>query len=376
MRFDDFQQFIDLLPEPTMIVSGTGTVLAANQSCLRPRFVASPGKMLGRRLHELVVDEADALSGYLRMCSRTRQSVLGALVFPTATGQERVRCEGAVIEPASDGRPAQILLRLRERQANDRFALLKHQIDDLAREITRRMRAEETLETTILELEDKNAELERFAYTVSHELKSPLVTIGGFLGMLLEDLPDNIDQRIQEDIATITKAADGMHEILDELLALSRIGRIVSPSETTCFSDVIDEALKRVAGPLAERSAILEIEDEFPDIFGDRGRLVEVIQNLIENSLKYSPGPRPRIGIGARRDEEETVFFVDDDGVGVDSRYHEKIFGLFEQLDGRNEGSGVGLAIVKRIVEVHNGHIWIESEGAGRGSRFCFTLPQ
>ncbi|HYW80645.1 MAG TPA: ATP-binding protein, partial [Thermoguttaceae bacterium] len=114
---------------------------------------------------------------------------------------------------------------------------------------------------------------------------------------------------------------------------------------------------------------------DLPVVFGDRLRLREVLQNLIDNAVKYmGDQPQPRVEIGWRPDGDETVYYVRDNGVGIDPCYHEKVFGLFDQLDQKVVGSGIGLSLVKRIVEVHGGLIWVESEGSGRGSTFCFTL--
>ena len=122
----------------------------------------------------------------------------------------------------------------------------------------------------------------------------------------------------------------------------------------------------------------MTIAPDLPPVTGDRLRLVEVYQNLIENAVKYmGDQPAPRVEVGTRHDAEtgETVFYVADNGMGIDPRYQRKVFGLFERLDAGTEGTGVGLALVTRIVEVHGGRVWVESEGRGKGSTFCFTLP-
>ena len=246
----------------------------------------------------------------------------------------------------------------------------------LAYDITERVRAEEEREALIAELEAKNAELERFTYTVSHDLKSPLITIQGFLGLLEQDAARGDAERMRADLARISNAVEEMQRLLNELLELSRIGRLVNPPEEVGLGELVREALDLVAGRLAERSVEVEIADDLPVVYGDRSRFREVLENLIDNSVKFmGDQPAPRIEIGARRDGEETVLYVRDNGVGIDPRYHERIFGLFEQLDPKAEGTGVGLAIVKRIVEVHGGCVWVESAGVGQGSTFYFTLP-
>jgi PAS domain S-box-containing protein len=243
-------------------------------------------------------------------------------------------------------------------------------------DITLRKEAEIALEQKARELEERGAELERFNYTVSHDLKSPLVTVKSFLGFLEQDIAERNAERIQSDIAHMRGAAEKMGRLLDELLEMSRLGRIVNPPEKLSFKQLLQEVLSLMAGPLAERDVTIETDDRGPNLLGDRTRLLEIWQNLIENAVKYmGDQPTPRIQLGVEEAGEEVVFFVRDNGMGIDPRYRQKIFGLFEKLDGKSPGSGLGLALVKRIVELYDGHIWVESEGAGRGSCFRFTLP-
>ena len=248
--------------------------------------------------------------------------------------------------------------------------------------IAKQRAAEEENRRFIAELEAKNAELERFTYTVSHDLKTPLVTIKGFLGLLERDaLAVGTDpgaaERVRSDVRRIGGAADRMGRLLEDLLELSRIGRIVNQPQQVALGELAHEARELVAETIAERGAIVEIAPDLPVVFGDRERLLEVYQNLIENAVKHAgEAAAPRVEIGWRRGGGAPVFYVRDRGVGIDPRYHEKVFGLFERLDAAAEGTGVGLALVKRIVEVHGGRVWVESEGEGRGSTFCFTLPR
>ncbi len=233
------------------------------------------------------------------------------------------------------------------------------------------------LETLIKELEAKNAELEQFTYTVSHDLKSPLITIKGFLGLLEQDALAGDTERVKADMARISNAADKMQQLLEDLLELSRIGRLVNPSREIELGALVREAADLVAGRLNERGAHLEIAPDLPTIYGDRPRLRAVLENLIDNAVKFmGDQPDPHIEITARRDGQAIVVSVRDNGIGIDPRYHDKIFGLFEKLDQQTEGTGVGLAIVKRTIEVHGGRIWVRSKGIGHGSTFYFTLPE
>jgi PAS domain S-box-containing protein len=257
--------------------------------------------------------------------------------------------------------------------------LLEDQIIVIIRDITERKRAELEREKLIAELEIKNAELERFTYTVSHDLKSPLITIQGFLGYLEQDAQAGNIEQMKSDMARIVNAAEKMEQLLSELLELSRIGRAMNPPEEVSLDELAREAVRLVEARLVKRGVKVEIVPDLPVVYGDRTRLREVLENLLDNAIKYMGGqPEPRIEIGERQDgaDAERVFYVRDNGMGIEPRYHQKIFGLFEKLDPKSEGTGVGLAIVKRIVEAHGGRIWVESEGEGCGSTFCFTLPR
>ncbi len=146
--------------------------------------------------------------------------------------------------------------------------------------------------------------------------------------------------------------------------------------QITSFDGLVREALEIVQGRLNERHVTVQIQPNLPAIFGDRPRLVEVMQNLLDNAAKYMGNqPAPRVEVGQRGEQDgKPVFYVKDNGMGVAPEYHERIFGLFNKLDAKSEGTGVGLALVKRIIEVHEGRIWIESK-LGQGSTFLFTLP-
>ncbi len=237
------------------------------------------------------------------------------------------------------------------------------------RDITGRKRQEK-------ELSEKNTELERFTYTVSHDLKSPLVTVKTFLGYLAQDLAGPDKERVKQDMAYMHTAADKMGQLLDELLNLARVGRKMNPAERVTFKEIAQEVVRLVAGRISTGGAEVQVADATVVLEGDRPRLMEIWQNLVENACKFMGNqPKPRVEIGVEQRGSDTVFFVRDNGMGIDPRYQAKVFGLFEKLDPKREGTGMGLALVKRIVEIYKGRIWVESPGLGQGSNFLFTLP-
>ena len=247
------------------------------------------------------------------------------------------------------------------------------QIEGKNRELEQRA---DEIEAKNSELQSQNAELERFNYTVSHDLKAPLVTIKGFLGLLQKDINAQDSDAMDRDVGQIGDAADQMARLLDELLELSRIGRQMNPPENLDLSELVSEAIERVSIQIEDKGIDLRIAPDLPAVRGDPGRLLEVFQNLVDNAAKFMGDQEsPRIEIGARRDNGEVYCFVRDNGVGIKPEYHDRVFDLFERLDTRVAGTGVGLALVKRIVEVHGGRIWVESDGEGLGSTFHFTLP-
>ncbi len=238
-------------------------------------------------------------------------------------------------------------------------------------------RTEAEREELIQILESQNAELERFNYTVSHDLKAPLVTIKGFLGYLEEDIRTGNVERLRKDTRRIANAVDKMNHLLGDLLELSRIGRMINPPEPVAFEDIVDDALKLLHGQLEAHRVLVQLEENLPIVFVDKPRLLEVLQNLVDNAAKFMGDQTdPRIEIGQHDEEDgKPVFFVKDNGIGIVPEYHERIFGLFNKLDAQGEGTGIGLALVKRIIEIHGGRIWIESEFE-KGSTFYFTLPK
>jgi len=230
------------------------------------------------------------------------------------------------------------------------------------------------IEQLVQELKAKNDELERFTYTVSHDLRAPLITVSGFVGYLEQDIRKGELEKVSKDVLRINEGITRMQRLLTELLELSRIGRMTNPPEEIPFEEIVSEALGLVEGRLQARRVQVKVEAGLPSVLGDRTRLAALIQNLVDNASKFmGDQENPLIEIGMQVNEESPVFFVRDNGIGIEPEHFERVFRLFNKLDAKSEGTGIGLALVKRIVEVHGGKIWVESE-LGVGSTFFFTL--
>jgi len=250
-----------------------------------------------------------------------------------------------------------------------------HSLSQAEYEIATRKKVEQEREDLIHQLKLKNQELDRFAIHVSHDLKTPLITIAGFLGYLEKDAREGNPERLQRNVAQINDAARKMGKFVDDLLDLSRVGRIVNPPTNVPFDAIIQDALQATDGLLRARQMQVSITAIFPYVLVDRVRMVQVMQNLLINAVKFmGDQPSPRIEIGFEEIDGEHIFSLKDNGIGIAVENHERIFELFNKLDPNTEGIGIGLGLVKRIIEVHGGRIWIESDGDGRGSTFRFTL--
>ncbi len=358
--------------------------LRASQEKFMRAFRSSPDSITITRLRDGLLLEVN--EGFERITGFTREEAVGRTaeslgLWPTG---ERERMLTAL---RASRRILDLPLRFQVRSGETLDFLFSAEVFQwegepclvaIARDVSEMRRVAEERERLIRELEARNAELERFTYTVSHDLKSPLVTIKNFLGFLEKDLEGGDDERAKRDIEHIASAADRMARLLEELLHLSRLGRIVSRTERVSLSVPAEEAAALIAGEIGRTGATVNIMPNMPEAPCDLVRIVEVFQNLIGNALRFrGAGQTPRVEVGARvNGTNEVLCWVRDEGLGIDPKYHEKVFGLFERLDVGVEGTGIGLALVKRIVEGHGGRVWVESEGSDRGSTFFFTLPR
>jgi len=244
------------------------------------------------------------------------------------------------------------------------------------RDITERKIAQQALGKLNQHLWAKVSELETFSYAVAHDLRSPLVSVQGFVGLLEDDIQNQKTERIGEDIHLIGSGVRKMGQLLEETLTYSHSGCLVKTAENVPFGEIVEEALGQFAELVRSIGATISLAETFPSVYVDRMRIKRVLTNLIQNSIAYRDKTRLlTIEIGYRLSEGDVVFFVRDNGIGIDAGEREKVFDLFYRGTADSEGSGAGLAIVKRIIEAHEGRIWIEGQ-PGEGTTMCFTLPR
>lgn len=236
---------------------------------------------------------------------------------------------------------------------------------------------EETIQKS-LEIERRNKELDDFTYVVSHDLKEPLISIEGFSKILQADYGDVISSEGKDYLDSVASATTRMKALINDLLMLSRVSRSSESSTPVPVGKVIDNLREDMEFTIRQRNAAIIVEGELPTIVGNETHLKIVLSNLVANALKFNTSPAPRVEIGFRNEENNYyLFYVKDNGIGIEKEFLERIFVIFERLHRREdyEGTGAGLAIVKKIIELQKGKIWAESE-PGKGSVFYFTIPK
>ncbi|MGC8660662.1 MAG: sensor histidine kinase, partial [Desulfomonilaceae bacterium] len=246
----------------------------------------------------------------------------------------------------------------------------------MIRDVTEQKLGEIQREKLITQLETRNSDLEMFSYAFSHDLKSPIITVKGLIRWVERDAKSGNIERLTKNLDTISRLADRMENLVTDMLRLFRIATLKDEPTEVYFEEIIREAVELLKGKITQNRVSVKIQENLPRIVASRSKLLTIMQNLIENASKYmGPQTEPIIEIGSVKDGSDFVFFVQDNGMGIDPANQQKIFKLFVKLDENSDGTGIGLAMLKRIVESENGRIWVESKGLGHGSRFCFTLP-
>jgi light-regulated signal transduction histidine kinase (bacteriophytochrome) len=243
------------------------------------------------------------------------------------------------------------------------------------RDITERKETDEKLSQIMAELARSNTELERFAYVASHDLQEPLRMVASYTQLLARRYKGKLDADADEFIGYAVDGATRMQQLINGLLDYSRVGTRGKLFEPTDCEAVFSYAVANLKAAIKETDAVVE-HAPLPTVVADATQMVQLFQNLIGNAIKFHSEKKPEVHVGAERDGTEWIFSVRDNGIGIDPQYFDRIFAIFQRLHGRGEypGTGIGLAICKKIIERHKGRIWVESQPE-KGATFYFTLP-
>ena len=343
--------FMDAIPESAFLIEAEGSILSAN-STFAQRLDLPVDDLPGRNLYDLLDGDAgSAMRRYTREVMRSG--------VPTRfTDQHGSRIVDNLVYPVydSDGRVSGLAV--------------------MGFDITERKQAEEDLAEKARELARSNAELEQFAYVASHDLQEPLRMVASFTQLLAERYQGRLDEKADQYIGFAVEGASYMQSLIDDLLSYSRVTSRARPFQPTDCAAVLQKALANLRVAIAESKAEINA-GPLPTLMADGNQLVQLLLNLIGNAIKFHGDKPPQISVSARLEGETWVFAVKDNGIGIDPRYFERIFVIFQRLHSRRSaypGTGIGLAICKKVVERHGGRIWLEST-PGEGTTFFFTLP-
>ena len=343
--------FMDAIPESAFLIEAEGSILSAN-STFAQRLDLAVDELPGRNLYDLIdVDTRAAMRRYTREVLRTG--------VPTRfTDQRGTRIIDNLVYPVydSDGRVSGLAV--------------------MGFDITERKEAEEALAQKAQELARSNAELEQFAYVASHDLQEPLRMVSSFTQLLSERYHGRLDEKADQYIGFAVEGATYMQSLIDDLLSFSRVTSRAKPFQPTDCSLVLQKALANLRVAVAESHAEIKA-GPLPRVMADESQLVQLLLNLIGNGIKFHGQHPPLIEISAELQQREWVFSVKDNGIGIDPRYFERIFVIFQRLHSKHSaypGTGIGLAICKKVVERHGGRIWVDS-APGAGASFFFSLP-
>jgi len=358
------EEAVDTLDSGIIITDRRRQVVWANEAI---------GRFFGIDRDRLIgIDALRAFSRYVGVFENAED--FGKRVQQAIEKGERIDSYTCRVRP-SIGREERVLVYRSIPIETERYkgGRIDHYID-----ITELKRLEDGLREKTKRLERSNEKLEEYSRVVSHDLKSPLHTVEAFTGFLLEDYEDKLDEEGKKYLHTLKNASMRMRELIDDLRDLSNIHLDATSFTRVNVARVVEEIVEDLEVDL--RGVNLRIDPDLPPVMGSKIQVRQVFHNLIVNAVKFNDKALPLVHVGWVPDGRHRgmhTFFVKDNGIGIESRYHERIFGLFEKLNPREhyEGTGAGLAICKRIVEEHGGEIWVESE-IGKGSTFYFTLPQ
>lgn len=343
-----YELLVDNSPDLIAQVNADGEFVMVNEA-MADSFDASPAELMGESFFDLMPDE---------------------------TAERRLEIGRAVIETGETRR-------FEDGHGGEYFHNIFVPVDlpgeretfqVIARDITDRKEAELELKETVEKLEESNAQLEQFAYVTSHDLQEPLRMVSSYMQLLERQYKDDLDEDAQEFIEYAVDGANRMKEMINDLLQYSRVDTRGGEFESTDAEEILDQAKDNLQVAIAESDAEITA-DPLPTVVCDESQIVMLFQNLLSNAIKYCEEDRPRIHVSAEREDDRVVFSVEDNGIGIPEDEVEEVFHVFNRLHARDEysGTGIGLAMCKKIVDRHDGDVWVDSE-VGEGSTFHFTL--
>ena len=288
----------------------------------------------------------------------------------------QVKNENLVAELTDFNKALEARVEDRTHDLNKARLAAEKNLKDLQLEMTIRQRAQDDLAQKARELQQSNEDLQQFAYVASHDLQEPLRMVASYLQLLEHRYKEKLDSDAREFINYAVDGAARMKRLINDLLDFSRVGTRATPFEQTDLNHMLGKARANLQVRIEEANVVI-ISDELPALPVDPPQMVQLFQNLIDNAIKFRAQEPPKVHITAKENEEEWVISVSDNGIGIDPQYFERIFVIFQRLHTQTEypGTGIGLAITRRIIERHNGRIWVESS-PGQGATFRFALPK
>jgi PAS domain S-box-containing protein len=348
-----YRSLVELSPE-ALFVNRKGRIVLVNPAALQLFGAASADQLLGKSPFDIFHRDCHTI-----MRERISQVLAGQRV--PVLEEKIVRLDGVVVDVEVVATPVM--------DQGERA------IQVLLRDITRRKQARAALQKTTEDLTRSNRDLEQFAYVASHDLQEPLRAVGGYVKLLQLRFPDKLDAKAQGYIAGAFEGATRMEQLIRDLLAFSRVATRGDAFLPADLEDALGQALRNLEASLNSAQAIVA-HDPLPTLAVDAGQIRQLFQNLVGNAIKFHGEQPPKIHIAAKRQDGRWEFSVRDNGIGIEPQYFEKIFQIFQRLHTRKDypGTGIGLAICKRIVERHGGALWVESQ-LGHGSTFYFSLP-
>lgn len=348
---------IDASPDVLLVVDRAGVIRVANERT---------EEVTGYKPEELVSRNVDMLvpAAYRETHGRHRATYdAGPTIRPMGRGM-RLTCQHR------NGSCFPVEIKLSPLTSGDERLTVV-----ILRDVTDRRQQELDLEKRTEELARSNRELEQFAYIASHDLQEPLRIVSGYCQLLQRRYVGKLDADADKFINYAVDGALRLQELINDLLAYSRVSTKAKPFNKVNLTDICAQAIANLQIAIAERGAELSVEP-LPEVQGDSWQLLQLMQNLIGNAVKFCSHATPKVWVGSRQDGNEWVVWVKDNGIGIDAKYFEKIFTIFQRLHSREkyDGTGIGLAICKKVVHRHGGRIWVESQ-AGNGATFFFALP-